>query len=156
MLFTDTVSLTYEIKSENVYDEFFKWENLFDFSNFSKDSKFFNETNKKVIGKIKDEFDGIIVKEFVGLKSKMYKKFDDKEYNTAKGVSISTEFNKFKDVLFNKKLLRHKMRRIQSQKHKSGTYELDKISWSYFDNKRYVLDDEIYTLAYFNKDSVTS
>ena len=79
MLFTDTVSLTYEIKSENVYDEFFKWENLFDFSNFSKDSKFFNETNKKVIGKIKDEFDGIIVKEFVGLKSKMYKKFDDKE-----------------------------------------------------------------------------
>ena len=156
MLFTDTVSLTYEIKSENVYDEFFKWENLFDFSNFSKDSKFFNETNKKVIGKIKEEFVGIIVKEFAGLKSKMYKKFDDKEYNTAKGVSISTEFNKFKDVLFNKKLLRHKMRRIQSQKHKSGTYELDKISWSCFDNKRYVLDDEIYTLAYFNKDSVTS
>ena len=48
------------------------------------------------------------------------------------------------------------MRRIQSQKHKSGTYELDKISWSCFDNKGYVLDDEIYTLAYFNKDSVTS
>ena len=46
MLFTDTDSLTYEIKSENVYEEFFKCKNLFDFSNFSKDSKFFNETNK--------------------------------------------------------------------------------------------------------------
>ena len=61
---------------------------MFDFSNYSKDSKFFNETNKKVIGKIKDEFGGVVVSEFVGLKSKMYsiKKLDRKEHNTAKGV----------------------------------------------------------------------
>ena len=72
MLFTDADSLTYEIKSENVYEEFFKWKNLFDFSNYSKDIKYFDETNKKVIGKMKDEFGGVIVKEFVGLKSKMY------------------------------------------------------------------------------------
>ena len=65
----------------------------------------FNETNKKVIGKMKDEFGGVIVSEFVGLKSKMYsiKKIDGKEHNVAKGVSIVTEFNNFKDVLFNKK-----------------------------------------------------
>ena len=72
LLFTDTDSLTYEIKSENVYEEFFKWKDLFDFSNYSKDSKFFNETNKKVIGKMKDEFAGAIKIEFVGLKSKIY------------------------------------------------------------------------------------
>ena len=72
LLFTDTDSLTYEIKSENVYEEFIKWKDLFDFSNYSKDSKFFDETNKKVIGKMKDEFVGFIVIEFVGLKSKMY------------------------------------------------------------------------------------
>ena len=61
---------------------------------------FFDKTNKKVIGKMKDEFGGVVVDEFVGLKSKMYsiKKIDGKE---AKGVSIATEFNKFKDVLFN-------------------------------------------------------
>ena len=47
LLFTDTDSLTYEIKSENVYEEFFKWKDLFDFSNYSKDSKFFNDANKK-------------------------------------------------------------------------------------------------------------
>ena len=47
LLFTDTDSLTYEIKSENIYEEFFKWKNLFDFSNFSKESKLFNEANKK-------------------------------------------------------------------------------------------------------------
>ena len=51
---------------------FFKFKDLFDFSNYSKDSKFFNETNKKVIGKMKGEFGGVIITEFVGLKSKMY------------------------------------------------------------------------------------
>ena len=124
LLFTDTDSLTYEIKSKNVYEEFFKWKDLFDFSNYSKDSKFFNETNKKVIGKMKDEFGGVIVDEFVGLKSKMYsmKKIDGKEYNTAKGMSIATEFKKFKDVLFNEKIIRHKMKRIQSKKHKLAPY----------------------------------
>ena len=73
---------------------------------------------------------------FVGLKSKMHsiKKIDGKEYNAAKGVSIAIEFNKFKDVLFNKKIIRHKMKRIQSKKHKLGTYEIDKISLLCFDD----------------------
>ena len=82
------------------------------------------------------------------------KKIDVKEHNTAKGVSIATEFDEFKDVLFNKKIIRHKMKRIQSKKHKLGTYEIDKISLSCFDNKRYVLDDGIHPLSYFHKDSV--
>ena len=81
LLFTDTDSLTYEIKPENAYEEFFKQKDLFDFSNYSKDSKFFDDANKKVIGKMKDEFGGVIATEFVGLKSKMYsiKKIDGKE-----------------------------------------------------------------------------
>ena len=107
---------------------------------------------------MKNEFGGVIVIEFVGLKSKMYsiKKIDGKECNTAKGVNIATEFNKFKDVLFNEKIIRHKMKRIQSKKHKLGTYQIDKILLSCFDDKRYMLDDGIYMLAYFHKDSVTS
>ena len=61
----------------------------------------------KVIGKMKDEFGGVIITEFVGLKSKMFstKKIDGKEHNTAKGVSIATEFDKYKDAVFNRKLL---------------------------------------------------
>ena len=47
------------------------------------------------------------------------------------------------------------MRRIQAKKHRIGTYEIDKISLSCFDDKRFVLDDKIHTLAYFHKDSVT-
>ena len=152
LLFTDTDSLTYEIKSKNVYEEFFKWKDLFDFSNYSKDSKFFDETNKKVISKMKDEFGGVIIIEFVGLKSKMdsIKKIDGKEHNRVKGVSSATDVDNFKDVLFNKKIIRQKMKSIQIKKHKLGTYEIDKISLSCFDDKRYALDDGIYTLSYFN------
>ena len=43
------------------------------------------------------------------------------------------------------------MRRIQGKKHKMGTYEINKISLSVFDDKRFVLDDGIHTLAYFHK-----
>ena len=67
LLFTDTDSLTYEIKSEDVYEEFFKHKHLFDFSNFSKDSKFYNGQNKMVIGKMKVEHKGIPIKNFDGL-----------------------------------------------------------------------------------------
>ena len=79
-----------------------------------------------------------------------------KESNTAKEVNIATEFDKFKDVLYNEKIIRHKMKRIQSKKNKWGTYEIEKISLSCFDDKRHVLDDGICALAYFHKDSVTS
>ena len=72
LLFTDTDSLTYEIKSENVYKEFYKWKDLFDFSNYSKHSTFYGDTNTKVIGKMKDEYRGAIIEQFIGLKSKMY------------------------------------------------------------------------------------
>ena len=114
LLFTDTDSLTYEIKSEDVYEEFFKHKHLFDFSNYPKDSQFFDEANKKVVGKMKDESEGEKLGAFVGLKSKMYsmKNIDCKESNTAKVVNIATEFNEFKDTLFNKKVFRLKMRRI--------------------------------------------
>ena len=153
-MFTDTDSLTYEIKSENVYKEFFKWKDLFDISNYPKDSTFYDDTNKKVIGKMKDEYRGAIIDQFIGLKSKMYsiKKINDSESSTTKGVNIATEFNEFKDVLFNKKVIRNKMKGIQSKKHEIGTYEIDKTSLSCFDDKRYVLDDGVNTLAYFHKD----
>ena len=69
---------------------FFKHKHLFDFSNYPKDSKFFDKANKKVIGKMKDESEGKINDEFVGLKSKMYsiKNIDAKESNGAKEVNL--------------------------------------------------------------------
>ena len=107
---------------------------------------------------MKDESEGKIIGEFVGLKSEIHsiKIIDGKESNTAKGVNIATEFNEFKDTLFNKKVVRHKMKRIQRRKHKLGTYEINKISLSCFDDKRFVLDDGVHMLAYFHKDFLTN
>ena len=95
---------------------------------------------------MKDVSEGKVIDEFVGLKSKMYsmKNINGKESNTAKGVNIATEFNEFKDTLFNNK--------IQGKKHKIGTYEINKISLTCFADKRFVIDDGIHTLAYFHKD----
>ena len=70
LLFTDTDSLTYEIKSEDVYREFFKHKHLFDFSNFLKDSKFYGSQNKMVAGKMKVEHKGIPINKFVRLNQK--------------------------------------------------------------------------------------
>ena len=71
-LFNDTDSLNYEIKSKDVSKKFFKHKHFFDFNNYPKDLNFFDETNKKVISKMKDEFGGVIVDELVGLKLKIY------------------------------------------------------------------------------------
>ena len=49
------------------------------------------------------------------------KNIDGNESNTPKGVNIATEFNKFKDTLFNKETIRHNMIRIQGKKHKMRT-----------------------------------
>ena len=80
-------------KSGYVYEEFFKHKHLFDFSNFSKDSKFYDGQNEMIIGKMKDVYKGIPINKFVGLKSKMHSVLSDhgKESNTAKGIKNATE-----------------------------------------------------------------
>ena len=72
MLFIDTDSLTYEIKSEDINREFYNWKDLFDFSNYSKDSIFYDDTDKKVIDIMKNEYGEVIITEFIGLKAKIY------------------------------------------------------------------------------------
>ena len=66
MLFTDTDSLVYEIKTDDAYEDFYENKNLFDFSDYPRDSKLFDPVNEKVIGKMKEEFKGEIISEFVG------------------------------------------------------------------------------------------
>ena len=89
LLFTDTDSLIYEIKTEDVYEDFYLGKELFDLSDYSLHSKFFDPVNKKVIGKMKDEFKGKIISEFAGLNSKMYSliNVDNEEVTRPKGVS---------------------------------------------------------------------
>ena len=105
---------------------------------------------------MKDEFNGTKISEFIGLKGKIYSliSVDNKEVNKAKGVNKTLRHKECLDVLFNKKVNRHK--RIQSKLHEIGTYDIYKIPLSCFDDKRYVLDEGINILAYFYKDIVKS
>ena len=72
LLFTDTDSLMYEIKTEDIYEDFSNKKEMFDFSDYSTNSKYYDNSNKLVIGKIKDETAGAAIEEFVRLKPKMY------------------------------------------------------------------------------------
>ena len=74
------------------------------------------------------------------------------DVNTEKGVNIKIEFKKYENILFNKTLIRHNKKRIQSKLHKIGSYDVRKVSLSCFNNKRYILNDGITTFAYFHKD----
>ena len=70
-MLTDTDSLVYKIKTEDGYQDFYQEKSLFVFSNYPLNSKFFNPVNKNDIRKMKNEFKGNIISEFVGLKTKM-------------------------------------------------------------------------------------
>ena len=105
LLFTDADNLVYEIKDGSVYEQCYKDKHLFNLSGYSKDSVYFDDSNRKMLSKMKDEFNGFKIVEFVGLKSKMYSLIaeNDLEVNKAKGVNLKLRHGEYVDVLFNKK-----------------------------------------------------
>ena len=135
--FTDTDSLLYEIKTEDFYEDFSKDREMLDFRNYSAESKYYNDS-KKLVVKMKDEPGSVAIKEFVGLKPKMYLFLIDdssqhkKTKSVYKNVVATIIHNEYKDVLLNKKCLIHSMNRIQGKDHRIGTYEINKISQDFF------------------------
>ena len=155
LLFTDTDSLTYEIETPDAYADFFDNKDIFDNSDYNKKSPFYFDHNKKVIGKFKDEAAGIPVTEFVGLRSKMYSyTLDNKQTKrTAKGIKKNIIQNNlshdnYKKVLLSGEQIHHSMKTIRSVNHQLSSYELNKISLSCFDDKRYIHENGITSFAY--------
>ena len=85
----------------------YKYKELFHLTNFPVSSKYYCSDNKKVAGKIKDEYGGKSIPKFVGLKSKMYSILDENnnEKSTSKGHNAFIEFQEFYDILFKKRFL---------------------------------------------------
>ena len=154
LLFTETDSLTYKIETEDVYQDFWSDITKFDNSDYPEDSVYSSKTNKKVIGKFKDEASGMPIVEFIGLRSKMYSyiKDDHMGCKTAKGIKKNIikkniTHENYKDILINSKQMQHKMQTTRSQNHQLGSYE-NKTSLSCFDDKRYILENGIDSYAY--------
>ena len=155
LLFTDTDSLTYEIKTNDAYNDFFKDKSKFDNSDNPENSPYFNKINKKIIGKFKDEAAGVPVVEFIGLRSKMYSYLKDNDVcgKTAKGIkkyiiTKNIKHEDYKEVLFNNKQMHHTIKTIRSNNHQLGSFELNKISLSCFDDKRFIHENGITSYAY--------
>ena len=129
LLFTDKDSSTYEIEAEDVYQDFWNEKDKFDNSDYPGNSPYYDKTNKKVIGKFKDEAASTPVIEFVGLRSKMYSYIKNYEIGgkTAKGIKKNIIANNikhedYKNVLLNEKQSRHKMKTVRSNRHQLGSY----------------------------------
>ena len=129
LLFTDTDSLTYEIKAEDVYKDFWNDKDKFNNSDYPNESPYYCNSNKKVIGKFKDEACGVPITEFVVIKNNV--KHED-----------------YKNVLLNNEQLHHKMKTIRNQEHQLESYEINKVSLSCFDDKRYIHDNGTSSYAY--------
>ena len=155
LLFTDTDSLMYHITTNDVYQDMKEDLELFDTSDYPSNHPLHSNANKKVIGKMKDETAGEPIKEFVGLRPKMYSFILDggKEKKTAKGVKKSVKEREiqhvdFKNCLFNNVPQQHSMLGFQSDCHQLYTEKLTKTSLSPYDDKRYILADGVSSYAY--------
>ena len=102
----------YEIKTEDVYEDFSSNKEIFGFSDYLTQSKYYDDSNKSVTGKMENETRGAAFEEFARLKPKMYSVFvaDNSEYKKAKGVNrnvaATKSHNEYQDVLLNNKCLR--------------------------------------------------
>ena len=130
---------------------------LFDTSNIPKDHKsgLPSGVNKKVPGMFKDETDGKIIEEFVGLRAKLYsyRIFGSrKEIKTCKGVKQvvvknTISFDDYKKCLFNGEKQHRTMTTLRSRKHDIFTEEINKVALSANDDKRVILPDRVNTHA---------
>ena len=158
LLFTDTDSLMYEIQTEDFYKDISgDVKNRFDTSDYPENhpSKIPTGINKKVLGMFKDEAAGKIIKEFVGLRAKLYsfKMEEGGENKKCKGVKkqvveSSITHEDYKTCLTTEKEQLRKQNILRSYNHEVYTEEVNKIALSAQDDKRYILSDGVHTLAW--------
>ena len=114
-----------------------------DFSNYLTKSKYYDNSSKLVIGKMKVETKSVVIEEFIVLQQKMYSVLiDNSQHNKEKGVNrnvvATISHNEYEDVLLNNKCLRHSINKIQSKDHRIEIYEINKIPLSCFEGKIYI------------------
>ena len=157
LLDMDTDGIKYHIKTDDIYKDMNENISIFDTSNYPSNhpSGIKSGVNKKIPGKFKDEMGGGVIVSYVGLRPKLYSyvTLSKKEEKKAKGVKMpiiknQLKFEEYKECLFNKSILRKEQYNIRSYDHEVFTEKINKIALSPFDDKRYILEDGIHTLAW--------
>lgn len=155
LLMTDTDSFIYQVETENIYTDMLTDLDLYDTSNYDPSSPLYSATNKKVLGKMKDEMPNRYIRLFVGLRSKVYTLVtkDEERIMRAKGVrrqavqKYLTEAE-YMAVIHAHAAIEVTQSRIRSRNHQMQTIQEDRLALCAVDDKRYVLDDNIRTLAH--------
>ncbi|XP_053210240.1 uncharacterized protein LOC128394030 [Panonychus citri] len=156
LLYTDTDSFIYSIKTNNLYNDFNYLSDIFDFSDYPSEhqSGLKNDNHKKKLGYLKDEMNGKNILEFIALKSKVYcLKTDETVKKTAKGVQKAVlkkmiTFDDYKTSLDSHNLLYHEMRSLRSFQHNIKSIQSRKLALNPFDDKRYLLENGVDTLPF--------
>ena len=158
LLFTDTYSLAYEIKTKDFYKDINPdIEKRFDTCDYSTNHPSGMKTglNSKVIGMFKDEAGGKQIVELVGLRAKLYsyKMFDDSEDKNVREcqknvTKRSIEFDDYRKCLISRKEQYRKINVIRRHCHQVYTEDINKYALSSDDDKRVIMADRIHTLAY--------
>jgi hypothetical protein len=156
LLYTDTDSLLYWIKTHDAYLDMLKSKSIFDLSSYPPTHFLYDVTNKKVPGKWSDETNGVAIYEFVGLKAKLYslKLAGDNEQRVAKGVPRSQirEFlrhDMYKSCLTQTTLLRcENFHQIRADHHDVYTIVSTKLALSPYCDKRYLQADGVNSVPY--------
>jgi hypothetical protein len=153
LCYMDTDSFVYNFKTDDIYKDLTNIEKHLDTSDYPEDHFLYSNKNKKVIGKFKDELNGKILKDYVGLRAKMYVMRTEKNIiRKAKGVKkpvVKTlNFNDYYKRILNKDEVLREQSLIRSYDHKLYTITQNKVALSALDDKRIICEDGINTLAY--------
>lgn len=100
LLMTDTDSFVYKIETEDFYKDMYDDKDNYDMSEYDKDYQYYDETNKKVLGKFKDEKPKSTISEFVGVRPKCYSMMCNDGENTKKLKGVPKVVVK-KDIIHN-------------------------------------------------------
>ena len=157
LVYTDTDSFIIQVETDDIYKDMLEDKKLYDFSEYPINHQNYDITNKKVLGKFKDEMKSLIITEFIGLKPKMYSfnyinnnikenniKYD--EYNNIilnnnvqKGVkySISLKHDEYKRALYKEELIYKEFYNLQLNKQNIYMDKIRKIALNPFESKRH-------------------
>lgn len=154
--YTDTDSFLYEFKCDDIFEFIKNNPNQFDTSDFPENNPYgIQRLNKKVVGVMKDEYSGEIIKEFIGLRSKMYtiKTNGNKILKKGKGVKKNilnkkVSFEDYERCLKEQCNVIKNQTTIKSFLHNVYTITNAKKVLDPFDDKRFIIPNTSSTLAW--------